>query len=183
MERAYETRTLEHKGQTFTVQHFYDQSAEAPWDNGDDGRGVVHAYRDIDQDADDFDSADYSAMGRSADWYFDWKATRAKAVDEGWGTAGPTPGMTPEQITEAAVQAEYKYLSGYANDDWHYCGVVVSHALPSASQSLWGVESNAGAYLEEVARELADQQLERLPALLDAQIAHLQAVRGTFPPA
>ena len=52
-----------------------------------------------------------------------------------------------------------QWCDGY----WSYVGVVVTAQCPCCedftgpSASLWGIESDAGDYLEEVARELAEE--------------------------
>lgn len=66
----------------------------------------------------------------------------------------------------AAAQADFERLRAWCNDDWHYVGVVVEMLDDDNevldSESLWGIESDAGAYLDDTARELADEILSRL---------------------
>ena len=69
--------------------------------------------------------------------------------------------MTPREYAARAARADYEYLRKWCNDEWSYVGVVVrrADACPCCgeTESLWGVESNAGDYLREVAEELAEQ--------------------------
>lgn len=63
----------------------------------------------------------------------------------------------------AAARADYERLRAWCNDEWSYMGVVVTvesngHTIGTAS--LWGIESDADAYLLEVANELIDEALE-----------------------
>jgi hypothetical protein len=59
-------------------------------------------------------------------------------------------------------------LARWKNDEWFYCGVVLSVSLKGIeldhhAASLWGIECNYGddnAYLSEVAQELEAEALE-----------------------
>lgn len=170
--------TFEHKGHTFTARHVADYDHGPPWEDYD-GHGVIVASRDRDDDA---PQGRYRSLSLQSDWYYDMHATREVATRDQWGIAPEkAKGLTQTQITEAAIEADYQFLRGWACDEWSYVGVDVSHvSLPGEHESLWGIESNADAYLKEVAKELADQLFKRLPAELDAQIAKLQAVRNSL---
>lgn len=57
-----------------------------------------------------------------------------------------------------------KRVRGWYNDDWTYVGVVVEAHYPqpcghtdTVTESLWGIESDAGDYFAEVIGELMDQ--------------------------
>jgi hypothetical protein len=60
----------------------------------------------------------------------------------------------------AAARADYERLRQWCDDQWCYVGVIVTrldrhgNKLRHLQASLWGIESDAGDYLEEVAREL-----------------------------
>jgi len=63
-----------------------------------------------------------------------------------------------------AALADFDRLRRWCNDDWSYVGVIVAPVCPCCdeakwddAQSLWGIESDAGEYLQEVARELAGE--------------------------
>lgn len=74
--------------------------------------------------------------------------------------------MTARQYAAGAARADYERLRRWCNDDWHWCGLeVVALDDKRMHASLWGIESDAGAYLDEVARELADEALAQLSAL------------------
>ena len=91
------------------------------------------------------------------------------AEREGWGLApdalaaltrklGHAP--TKGQLAGAAVLADFRNLEDWANDRWHYIGVVVTLRNPKGeevdSESLWGVE-DSGDYYQDVAEELAEE--------------------------
>jgi hypothetical protein len=59
--------------------------------------------------------------------------------------------------------ADYDRLRKWCSDQWHYCGIVVTayrEGIALGSASLWGIESDAGDYLLEVANELLPEALE-----------------------
>lgn len=69
--------------------------------------------------------------------------------------------VTAKQYAALAAMADFQTLRAWCNDEWFWCGVVVREKdacnCCGNTQSLWGVGSNAGAYLEDVARELAEE--------------------------
>lgn len=56
----------------------------------------------------------------------------------------------------AAVMSDYRRLKDWCNDEWGYVGVVVTDTETGETESLWGIESDAGEYLAEVAAELVE---------------------------
>lgn len=66
----------------------------------------------------------------------------------------------------AAARADFDRLRAWANDDWNYVGVSVTveragvQLVPAYRCALWGIESDAGAYLVEVANDLASEAHE-----------------------
>lgn len=74
--------------------------------------------------------------------------------------------MTPRAYAAGAAMADYDRLRRWCADEWCYIGVVVRRAgdceCCGETESLWGIESDAGEYVREVATELAEQLAERL---------------------
>lgn len=68
--------------------------------------------------------------------------------------------MTARQYAAGAARADYERLRAWCNDEWCYIGVVVTRDETGETESLWGVESDAGEYIRDVARELAEQLLD-----------------------
>lgn len=72
----------------------------------------------------------------------------------------------------AAAMADYDRLRQWCDDQWCYVGVVVElvdeedEPVSCHGASLWGIESDAGDYLEEVARELADEVIADFRAVV-----------------
>lgn len=71
--------------------------------------------------------------------------------------------MTARQYAAAAAMSDFERLRRYCEGDWHYVGVNVTavcdccNSPTGESASLWGIESDAGDYLDKVARELAEE--------------------------
>jgi hypothetical protein len=60
--------------------------------------------------------------------------------------------------------ADFERLRAWCNDEWCWAGVIVTpfceccgDYAEARAESLWGIESDAGDYLHEVAEELAEQ--------------------------
>lgn len=176
---AYHTETIEHAGLTFKVAHVYDEDMREPW-REHDGHGIViegsrssytgRAEKRAGQ-------VDISTGERFATvWLYDVPASIALAKRDGWGIdperraawearIGRT--LTRGEVAAAAVKADMERMRGWLHDSWHWCGVVVTLLdvdgnETAESQSLWGIESDAGDYLEEVAADLAVEIAHRV---------------------
>lgn len=72
--------------------------------------------------------------------------------------------MTPGEYAARAARRDFERLRDWCNDSWCYVGVSVAPLCKccgepdeAKAESLWGIESDAGEYLRETARELAEQ--------------------------
>jgi hypothetical protein len=92
--------------------------------------------------------------------------------------------MTERQYAAGAALANFKRLKDWCDDRWHYVGCVVTlldddDEETGETESLWGIESDCDDYLQETARELADQILARvIPieiATIDDAMAEMRA--------
>lgn len=145
-----------------------DDCSDAPWDR-DSGHGDVrHEWCSY--------GTPKLARGetilhseRGDHWIYNQGAAFVIAWRDGWGLSpdslakltralGKKP--TRSQIRAEAVRQDMAFLRGYLSDDWSYIGVCVTlydaADTEISSDSLWGIESNAGDYLLEVAAECAD---------------------------
>ncbi|CAM3661784.1 hypothetical protein [Litorimonas haliclonae] len=86
-----------------------------------------------------------------------------------------------DRFDKAQAKAE-RVMAAWKNDEWHYCGVILSVAidglvLDDHAASLWGIEANYpdsdNAYLTEVANELLPEALETAKAERKRQCAIL----------
>ena len=158
-------------GFTLTFTSEYDTDRGAPWEE-DDGHGPVTDWVHREKRAGEI----LLCSDRIAKRFYDFAGAMAIAKRDGWGLSddafaaltrklGHAP--TKGQLAEAAVLADFRYLEGWANDRWHYVGVIVTLRNPEgeevANESLWGVE-DSGDYYQNVAEELAEG-LEKRHAL------------------
>jgi len=161
---AYDSRDFVHNGQAFTAELHHDSDMGEPWKEHV-GHGPVSDWR----------SSDYAKapgeMLLATDWngryrrYYDFAEATRIAKRDGWGLGeeetavlaaklGRAP--TRKEVTRESVLSDYRRLRDWCRDEWHWCGVVVTDNETGATESLWGIESDAGDYLREVAQELAD---------------------------
>ena len=151
-------------GFTLTFTSDYDTHHGAPWDE-EDGHGPVSDWTSRDKRSGEWLLCSDGRVRR----YYDAAEANRIAKRDGWGLSddalaaltrklGHAP--TKGQLAEAAVLADFHNLEGWANDRWHYVGVIVTLRNPEGeevdSESLWGVE-DSGDYYQEVAEELAEE--------------------------
>ena len=100
--------------------------------------------------------------------YYDVKATLNVALNDGWRAAGgELAGESKRACAARAVEADFERMRGWCHDEWGWVGVVVTLLDADGNKtheadSLWGIESDAGDYLDVVAGELADEIIARL---------------------
>lgn len=156
----YDGDTFEHGGRRFRVGFPRDDDHGAPWDE-EDGHGPVSDWTTRQKTPGEL----VLCEDRGSRRYYDFAAACRIARRDGWLMTGDND-LSPAQRAANAAQADFERLRDWCNDDWHYVGVVVEMLDEDGEvlddESLWGVESDADAYLDDTARELADEILHRL---------------------
>lgn len=157
--------TVEIDGFTLTAELIPDDSAGAPWD-GEDGHGPVTGWERRDKLPGELILND----DRNAKRFYNFAEACKIARRDGWN-AKPydVPGETPRQRAAKAARADYERLRAWCSDQWSYVAVVVTascEGVKLGSASLWGIESDAGEYLVEVANELIDEALDDARAMV-----------------
>ena len=159
MSDCYKTINIEQNGKTYRVEFIFDSDMGAPWKEHD-GHGIVSDWENRDKKPGEV----VIASNRGAKRFYDIAATTRIAKRDGWGVSdADTSKMTPAQITALAVQRDMEHMRGWCNDEWHWCGVSVfplsedGDELRSKTESLWGIESDADSYFEEVISQLIAQ--------------------------
>ena len=157
-EFVLESWVLEVDGRKFRATVERDDLCDAPWD-ACEGHGDVSDWTRRDKAPGEMILAESRGMKR----FYDFAGAVKKARDEGWD-APPYKTGTKGQRAERAALADFSFLKAWCEDDWHYVGVVVTPLCAccdspdeSRAESLWGIESGAGEYLQEVAFDLARQ--------------------------
>ncbi len=153
-----------HNGREFRVEFPRDDDHGAPWDE-EDGHGPVSEWttrpklpgeRIIAEDTNG-----YCGSTRSRRFY-DVQEAMKIARRDGWDAKPYQTGTKGEQAARA-VEADFEWLRKWCNDQWHYLGVIVTARCDRCgkfcgpSESIWGIESESEEYLDETARELADE--------------------------
>jgi len=174
---------IEKHGYTFRVNFEQDDDQGPPWEN-EDGHGPV---------------SDWEERGkRPGEWvlnkeygskrFYDAADAMRIAKRDGWGLSDEAKGallaylirhnpkrgtgpLTPGEIRAEAVARDFDFLRRWCQDDWHYCGVIVTH-IPDPDEdravatdythALWGIEDDQYEYLEQVAHDLIDECLHEL---------------------
>ena len=159
MSECYESRDIEQNGKTYRVEFIADCTMGAPWEEHD-GHGVVSDWERRNKKPGEV----VIASARGAKRFYDVAETTRIAKRDGWGASDTdTSRLTPAQITALAVQRDMEHMRGWCNGDWDWCGVSVfpltadGDELRSKTESLWAIESDAGAYFDEVISELIAQ--------------------------
>lgn len=176
MSNAYETFKFQHAGRTFLASLYHDDDSTPPWDR-EDGHGPVSDWRSKDSKAPG-EVIINDDRGRAR--FYDVQAAQRIALRDGWGAPeawriafaekhGRAP--TAREVAAESVRMDCQRLRDWCRDEWHYCGVAVQLCDDEGEatgdefmHALWGIESDAGDYLREVAAELAEQI--ELPAIM-----------------
>lgn len=158
-----ETITVD--GLTFRVRVEPDNDSDPPW-KSDCGHGEVTDWTARCKNS----GERIIAQDRGHYRYYDYAGAMAIAKRDAWGiseadriklaeTLGHAP--TTGQIFAAAVDADYERMRAWCADEWSYVGVCVQlldtdgAPVDGFQDALWGIESDAGDYLQEVAKDCA----------------------------
>lgn len=155
MSDCYRDETRKAHGHEWTIQWCYDTDTGAPWAEHDD-HGPVSDWTSASKRPGEMALNDHRGSRR----YYDFQAAVKQAREEGWNTE-PYNWPTKGAQAAAAAMADFKRLRDWCNDEWHWCGVVVTltEGDNDISASLWGIESDASDYFEEVIEDLMYQCL------------------------
>lgn len=161
--------TIEKDGFTCTAVVESDEFADSPWDNCDGHGPVTDWTLRTKKPGERVLSSD-----RHHKRYYDFEEASKIALRDGWGSADSLETDTPKEKARKAVESDYAYLKAWCDDKWHYVGVVVTVSkagIELATESLWGIESNADSYLVEAANELIGEALTSAKTTLATLVA------------
>ncbi len=160
---------IEHLGRRFSVEIVPEDNWRTPWEE-EDGHGPVSDWRRRNY-AGHYDKAPGEMLlheDRGSARFYDFAEACRIARAEGWDAAPYTP-CTPRQKAARAALADFERLRRWCAGDWCYVGVVVSPVCECCetpddryTESLWGINSDAGDYLDTVALELAEMVIDAL---------------------
>jgi hypothetical protein len=147
--------TFTHQGRTFTLRIERDDYMGEPWKE-DDGHGVVSEW----QRRQKRPHERILVSDRDSHRFYDVRESMKIALRDGWGCGiDGHQHATKRAAAACAVDRDFEHLRAWCADEWEWVSVIVTHGDETASLS--GIESNAGEYLMETARELADEIIAR----------------------
>lgn len=173
-----------HKGYTFKLTIDRDDYMGEPWKESD-GHGTVSDWRrDVDSMPSKAPGERVLVRDRSSARYYDFAAAVKTARKDGWGCKHSytynvgryvfvSGHATAGELAQCAAECDYDRMRRWCTDDWWWVTARVDlmdveesvRTLTSPSgeyDTLSGIESDAGAYFDDVARELADQIVARI---------------------
>src|SRR5262245_23356883 len=176
--------TFTRGGHTFKIAIVRDDDMGAPWKEHD-GHGPVSDWRRSDKiGADKSPGERVLCRDRHSYRLYDFQEAVRIARRDGWGCKHSyvydlgrrvfvSGHRTPGESAQCAAETDFDRLRRWCADDWYWIGVVVTLADPADSAdpcqcaepeeaSLFGIESDAGAYLTAVAHDLADEIIGRI---------------------
>ena len=156
-----ETITTEVRGYTVTARIERDDDYTPPWEECD-GHGPVSGWATRDKKPGE---RVLIRDGRSRR-YYDFQEAVAIARRDGWD-APPFKEGTKGQQAVRAVEADFQSLKAWCNNDWWYCGIVLSverdgEEVDDHFSSVWRIEANhpngdSNGYLTDTANELLNE--------------------------
>jgi len=170
---AGETITCEVDGFTLTATIHADDDCLAPWKRYD-GHGPVTGWERRSKAAGEL----VLNSDRDGHRFYDFAEACRIARRDGWGVkGGQLEGETARAYAARAARADYDRLRAWCNDEWHYVGVAVTvqkagvQLTGDYDHAIWGVESDCGDYLTDLASEDASKALEAAKAKLKSLCA------------
>lgn len=158
---SHDEQEIDLGGLTATIRTAQDDCTDAPWERAD-GHGPVSEWTTRAKAAGE---RVLCSDGRSKR-YYDYAEAIRIAKRDGWDAPPYQTGTKGEQAVRA-VEADFKFLSDWANDRWTYIGVIVSvcaNGVEIGRDSIWGVEDcetddgqgGRRAYWKELAAEMVN---------------------------
>lgn len=142
MRSSIEEYSREHNGVTITIKWWYDEFIGPPWKEHE-GHGPVSDPCRRDKRP--------SERVLSENRFYDFGEAVKIARRDGWGV-GPekleemraTLGREPKrgEIAVASVEADFKYLQRWCQNEWHWCGYTVTGGCGYSPESVGGYSTD-----------------------------------------
>lgn len=161
---------FEHEGREYRITIIRDDYMGAPWEEHD-GHGPVSDWRskgwrgNYPKEPGERLLHEYRGAAR----FYDWAEAMKIARRDGWAASQADAArwhageITAGQRAERAVAADFEYLRRWCEDEWWWVTVTVTQRcaccddFTGLSVSVGGIESDAGEYFWDVARDLAEE--------------------------
>lgn len=165
----FNTEIIEFDDCRVRIDYHHELYSEPPWERSE-GHGPVRKSTIPNFSSSNDKRPGERPMNRACrneyQYYYDWAAACKLARKDGWNAP---PYDAPNRV-ERAVQADFDFLSGWVNDEWHYAGVictvvdeegdVVKGPDGRYEDDCWGFDTAAN-YHETAGREMADELAKR----------------------
>lgn len=161
--------TITVNGIKFAIDIEHDADMGEPWKEHD-GHGEVSEWTTRDKRP----GERVLCADRGSKRYYDFAGAVKTAKRDGWG-----PGKPHE-----AAEADYRRMKAWCDDEWHWCGIVVTmldddgERVPEHQGSLWGIESDWYEGLEEEARAIAGELMHAIEQ--ERAVEHGYAAAGVY---
>lgn len=163
-----DAKTFTYLGETFERLIVNDDTSRAPWEDSA-GCGVVSWWRPKTSKA-----PWERVLSKDRDFcrFYDMRATREKAMKEGWGLPeSEAKGLTKKQIIAEAIERDFRRLRSWCDDEWWYVGLVVrAKFAPGEEESVWGIESDCDDFIKETSEDLAHDLLRRFKGEMEIRM-------------
>jgi len=155
---------MNYKGHEIKIEWQYDGDCEAPWDH-EDGHGPVSDWVTRDK-------RPRERLLNSDRWahrFYDIEEATRIAKRDGWGLSPDGIAKleaklgrkaTRGDIARESVEHDFEYLRRWCNDDWWWCGYVVTIEGTDYHESLWGIDSDSQPEFEREALEQAQAWID-----------------------
>lgn len=151
--------TIEHNGREYAVTIERDDCIGAPWDEHD-GHGEVSEWTTRAKMPGEM----VLCEDRGSRRFYDFAGACQIARRDGWDAKPYNTGQeTKRQQAAKAAMADFERLRGWCNDEWSWVYVTVTAKcdccgdFTGRSETLGGIESDCGDYLDDIVRELAEE--------------------------
>lgn len=158
MKTYYDGQIVTVGARSYRINFENDLDSGAPWKE-EDGHGVISEWTTRDKRPSELVLC---VDGRSKR-YYDVSETIRIAKRDGWGLGndqmkvlseklGRAP--TQKETTAEAVRLDYEHLRGWCNDEWHWCGVIVTDVTADEDaendygHAVWGYNDKQGISYE-----------------------------------
>lgn len=143
-------------GYSVRVNVEYDDCNDPPWENSD-GHGIVTDWERRDKRP----GERVLVSDHGSKRYYDFAESVKKARRDGWDAPPYKTGTKGEQAVRA-VEADFKFLRSWCNDDWQYLviGVEVSRKGEKLELDYCGGIESLGDYWQEYAADRANYAIK-----------------------
>ena len=131
----YDKHTEEYKGHRITIESHYDEDMGPPWKEHD-GHGPVSEWTRREK----LPGERVLCDDRGSKRFYDFQEAVKLAKADGWGVSGgKLPGESASQYAARAVDADYKHLKAWCDNEWFWSGYIAK-VDGKETDACWGFD-------------------------------------------